>query len=310
MRRSAPLIAALAAVAALSTAAALVTGAIGQGTNAEADAPPTVRARRIPVAPGVSLHVVERGDPNGTPVLLLHGLSDSWSSFSRFMDHLPSDLRLIAVDLRGHGASSKPTTGYGIPVLAHDVAVILDSLKLDRVVVVGHSMGSLVAQHLVAQRPNRASGLVLIGAARGGAHIPGMAEFRAAVAQFVNDEEPVSESFARDFQMSTLHVPVPAPFLDSAVAASLKLPARVWKALLQGFVTDSGPTSVPLVPTLVMWGDKDTIMPLDEQRLLVQRFGASFETFGATGHSTHWERPALAAQRVVGFMQDVAGARK
>ena len=57
---------------------------------------------------GVTLQYVEQGDPTGVPVLLLHGVSDSWHSYEQVFPHLPEDIRAFALTLRGHGDSSRP----------------------------------------------------------------------------------------------------------------------------------------------------------------------------------------------------------
>ena len=64
------------------------------------------------VGKGVRLEYVEQGDPAGVPVVMLHGVTDSWRSFERVLPHLPPSVRAIAVTQRGHGDSSKPDTGY------------------------------------------------------------------------------------------------------------------------------------------------------------------------------------------------------
>ena len=92
------------------------------------------------------LHIVETGNPSGQPILFIHGFSQSWLSWSR---QLTSDLgrtyRLIAMDLRGHGSSEKPRTGYDDSRLwADDVNAVIKTLDLDRPVLSGWSYGPLV----------------------------------------------------------------------------------------------------------------------------------------------------------------------
>ena len=63
---------------------------------------------------GVRLHCVQQGPPTAPAVLMLHGYTDSWYSFSRVLPLLPPDLRFIVPDQRGHGSSDKPLSGYGM----------------------------------------------------------------------------------------------------------------------------------------------------------------------------------------------------
>ena len=115
-------------------------------------------------APSVRLPVIEHGDPDGVPVVLLHGLSDSGRSFEPLLPHLPPSLRVLAMTLRGHGDAPKPEDGYGAEQMAADVVAILDDADVDRAVVAGHSMGSIIATRLALDAPERVAGLVLMGA--------------------------------------------------------------------------------------------------------------------------------------------------
>src|SRR5262245_14895657 len=103
-------------------------------------------AKTITLPNGVTLPFAERGRPSGMPVVCLHGLSDSWRSFELVLDHLPDDVRLFALSLRGHGDASRPATGYRPEDFAADVAGFLGAMGVSSAVIVGHSMGSYVAQ--------------------------------------------------------------------------------------------------------------------------------------------------------------------
>lgn len=120
---------------------------------------------------GVDLHYVEwrsegeaRPDP---PVLLLHGLSSN----ARYWDRLARELggrHLVALDQRGHGLTGRPpkapdpSSGYAMEQLIDDAVFVVQELRLESPVVVGHSWGATVALELVGTRPGSASGLVFI----------------------------------------------------------------------------------------------------------------------------------------------------
>ena len=95
---------------------------------------------------GVRLHVVEAGNPIGRPIVLIHGMSQCWLSWSRQLDSdLAKDFRLVAFDLRGHGLSDKPREGYADSRLwADDVKAVIDALDLDHPILCGWSYGPLV----------------------------------------------------------------------------------------------------------------------------------------------------------------------
>ena len=128
---------------------------------------------------GVTLRYAAQGDPAGVPVVLLHGLTDSHPSYAPMTAHLPDHIRAYALTTRGHGDSDKPEHGYALEDQAADVAAFLDAVGHEAAVIVGHSMGSYIAQRFAIDHPERTVGLVLMGAFRSFAGDPGLAEFRA-----------------------------------------------------------------------------------------------------------------------------------
>jgi len=195
---------------------------------------PLQDVKHIDLADGTRLDYVEQGDTTGVPVILLHGYTDSWRSYERVLPHLPQSLHVFAVTQRGHGGSGKPDSEYEPPVFARDVAGFMDSLGIERAVIVGHSMGSTVAQRFAVDYPQRVRALVLEGAFM---PRPANSEVRKFLAEVAALEDPIAPGFARAFQQSTLAQPVPPEFFETLVGESLKVPARVWRAALQPYLT-------------------------------------------------------------------------
>ena len=264
------------------------------------------------LATGVRLRYAERGDPGTPVVILLHGYSDSWASFSRVLPLLPTRLHAYALDQRGHGDSERPRAGYRMRDLAADVVAFMDAKGIARATVVGHSMGSFVAQQVALAAPARVERLVLVGSATSAHRIVGIGELAAAVRAFPDPEGPAPLEFAREFQVSTVHRPVPAAFMDSAVAASRRLPARVWRALLDGMLATAPPAGLAAfrAPTLLLWGERDAYFPRSEQDALLRLIpGARLAVYPGTGHSPHWERPAEFARDLARFVAGDVAAR-
>lgn len=110
---------------------------------------------------GVALRVAQAGAPGDPPVVLLHGASSSAATWQAFGTALAaSGYRAIAPDLRGHGGSAR-TPSYPLTGWSDDVVGLLDLLALERVALVGHSLGGYVASVVAARRPDRVSRLVL-----------------------------------------------------------------------------------------------------------------------------------------------------
>src|SRR4051812_5830361 len=184
---------------------------------------------------GALIRYAEQGDPAGEPLLLLHGYTDSWYSYSRLLPLLePGGYHVFAIDQRGHGCSERPFGDYTTDDFAADVDAFLDAVGVRTATLVGHSMGSLVARRVAVRYPHRVSGLVLIGAIL--AANEATEELQMAVQML---EDPVPAHFVREFQESTVHVRPPVPFLEGVIAESLKVPARVWRETLAGlFASD------------------------------------------------------------------------
>jgi pimeloyl-ACP methyl ester carboxylesterase len=264
-----------------------------------------IRIGDVRLPDGVRLRYAEQGDAAGQPVILLHGYSDSWRSYDPVLPLLPRSVRAYALDLRGHGDSDRPATGYAMRDLAVDVIAFMDARGIARATIVGHSMGSFVAQQVAVAAPDRVERLVLIGSGTTPRQIVGILELKAAIDAFDTPDAPVPAAFAREFQESTIHHAVPAAFVDGAVAASRKLPVRVWRALMDGMLA----TDVPAVlrerriPTLLLWGERDAYWTRSEQDALVRLLGtATLTVYPETGHALHWERPETVARDLVAFL--------
>ena len=263
--------------------------------------------KNIELANEVKLQYVEQGDAAGTPVLFLHGITDSWYSFEPVLPHLPASIHAFAISQRGHGNSDRPAAGYRTRDFAADIAAFMDAFELKRAVIAGHSMGSIIARRFALDYPERTLGLVLMGsflACRGNSEV---ADFRDAVA---NLTDPVDYGFALEFQQSTLAGPVPQAFLETVVEESLKVPARVWSAALEGLLEDDHTAELERIdsPTLIVWGDKDAFCPDSDQRALLAGIaGSKFVAYPGVGHALHWEEPERFAADLAAFTEKLGG---
>jgi pimeloyl-ACP methyl ester carboxylesterase len=241
---------------------------------------------------GVRLRYAEAGDKEARPVILLHGYTDSSFSYSRVLPALALKYRVYALDQRGHGDSERPAAGYAVKDFAADVVAFMDAKGLRRATVVGHSMGSFVAQQVAASAPERVERLVLIGSAATPRNSV-VNDLRQAV-DALGDDGPVPEKFAREFQTSTVHAPLPAEFMDRVVAESRKVPARVWRAAITALYADEPGDRLGRIkaPTLIIWGDRETVFLRAEQDALVRQLSNPvLKVYEETGHSPQWERP-------------------
>lgn len=256
----------------------------------------------IRLSTGVELQYVEQGAVSGTPVIFLHGYTDSWYSFEKVMLHLPPSIHAYSLSQRGHGLSSKPGNGYAPEDFSADLNAFMEQLHIPEAIIVGHSMGSLVAQRFAIDHPERTNGLVLIGAIASVRNNMGLMEF-SKIIETLND--PVDSVFVYEFQKSTLAKDIPGMELHTFVSESRQVPASIWKAVMKGMLTADYVQELKKVkaPTLIVYGDKDAIIPASDQDTLTSTISNSLlVTYKGAGHGLHWEEPERFADDLLGFI--------
>lgn len=264
-----------------------------------------IRFGFVSLASGVRMRYAERGAAGGDVIVLLHGYSDSWFSWSGIMPLLPDDVRVIAVDLRGHGMTEYAGADYSIDALADDVASLLDVLGVQKAVVVGHSMGSLVAQGVAVRHGERVRQLVLVGAPVGKGS-PALVELADFVLTF---GDAVPDGFIREFQESTAYSHVDPQFIERAIAESGRLSVAEWRGIAAGFGVVDYLDELPRFkgPALLIWGEQDQYFPRNEQDALLRALpNARLIAYEETGHAVHWERPDRFAADLLRFVRERA----
>jgi len=261
-----------------------------------------VRLDEVSVATGTRIHYAESGEAGGEPVLFLHGYADSWLSWSPILERLPETIHAFAPSQRGHGDSNRPDCCYGISDFVADAVAFLDAVGIERASLVGHSMGALVAQRMATEHPRRVRRLVLLGA-----YAQGSSAVFLDLADLVEGlADPVPEAFVRDYQLSTLHTPLPAFALEAVVAESRKLPSRLWREVLAELLDADLRDGLSRIqaPTLILWGVQDLIVDRAEQQLLWASIPqATLRLYSDTGHALHRERPDVFVRHLEAFLE-------
>jgi non-heme chloroperoxidase len=260
----------------------------------------TERPIRLPN--GVTLGYVEQGPSGATPVILLHGFPDSWLSYEPVLGYLPASIRAIALSQRGFGNSDKPATGYHPRDLAADLSDFMSLRNIPQAVIVGHSMGALVAQSFALDYPERTAGLALIGTFRSQAENTELLEM---VDAFGEMSDPIDLGLVRAFQASTLAQPVHPEFFATVVAESARLPLRVWRAVLQEVVAydDFAQLGGIEAPTMLYWGEGDGFSSYEQQQELAAAIpDAELRVYAGAGHSLHWEEPKRFSADLANFV--------
>jgi pimeloyl-ACP methyl ester carboxylesterase len=123
----------------------------------------TNRFERYYQANGLRIHAMvwERPHSDAIPLMILHGLWESWHTFASLAPRFALQRTVYVLDLRGHGQSDKPAKGYRLQDYAADVLGILEQLPHQQMHLLGHSLGSLVAIHLAGNKPTSLARLIL-----------------------------------------------------------------------------------------------------------------------------------------------------
>lgn len=121
--------------------------------------------------------------------------------------------------------------------------------------------------------------------------------------------DPVDAAFVRAFAESTLAQPVPQAFVNTMIQENLKVPARVWRATLEGLLEDDSVRELDKIkaPTLIVWGDHDAFVPLGDQKMLEMAItGSRLVVYPGAGHAVYWEEPDRVAFDLGGFIETIA----
>ena len=259
--------------------------------------------RRVALPNGISLAYVELGNPNGRPVLLVHGYTDSSRPWSLPAPYLAAEHRLIAVDLRGHGASSVPESSYTVSEMTHDLHLFLDHLKIDKVDFVGHSLGSMIGQLFAQRHPDRVRKLVLVGSTLTAAKATAPGSWLWDNVHALTDPIDPGSPFIGEW--TTNPTPVDGDFIEHARREACSIPTRIWRVVLKELcVSDFGRLSSTIdTPTLIVWGGQDPLFSAEDQTALRQTIkGAEFIAFDSLGHNLQWEDPAGVAAAIDRFL--------
>jgi non-heme chloroperoxidase len=260
---------------------------------------------------GVELNVREAGD--GRPVVFLHGVMCSGWFFQRQLEHAAGGAwRAIAPDFRGHGDSEKVLEGHTVPNYAHDVQALIGQMGVERPVLVGWSMGAMVAwDYLQAFGQSDVAGLVIVDQppsdfAWGDGYEYAM--FTAeALAHTVAEIQMDRTALATEFAELMLHAPTPE-VVAGFVTELTKPPPAVATSILVDQTFRDYRAFLPeiTVPTLVTFGGDDKATNPAAGKWIADRIpGARLEVFEASSHCPFFEEPEAFNKALEGFLAEL-----
>jgi pimeloyl-ACP methyl ester carboxylesterase len=260
---------------------------------------------------GVQLHAVETGNSKGRPLMFIHGFSQCGMAWSRQLNSdLADTFRLVAIDLRGHGLSGKPTEGYEDSRLwADDVHAVIRALDLDHPVLCGWSYGPLVILDYIRHYGE--------GDIRGANFIGGVTKLGSEDAASVLTPEflgLIPGFFSTDAQESVLAL---TSLIRMCIASDLSdqefylmlgfnvsVPPYVRKGLFSRAFDNDDLLPKIRKPVLITHGDADAVVSLaviDKQMKRIAN--TQTHVMANAGHACFWDEPAAFNQRLRKFVE-------
>jgi pimeloyl-ACP methyl ester carboxylesterase len=273
---------------------------------------------------GIPVNYVDVGGGDGIPVVLVHGLGGQWQNWLENIPRLAQDRRVVAMDLPGFGLTPEPDGDeeISIPRYGRCVNALCDKLGLERVHLVGNSMGGFIAAEVAIQFPERVERLVLVSAAG----ISSAETLQGPILTFGRVAAALAtNSVARHRRLAS------RPITRHISLALVARHPRLLKADLayEGFFKGAGKGGFDdalrasleydfrdrigdvKVPTLIVWGEKDSIIPvrdadeferlIDDSRKVVMK---------DTGHIPMAERPNAFNDVLVEFLAETGAAEE
>lgn len=250
---------------------------------------------------GIDMAYIDVGNSNGKPPLLVHGYTDTsraWSNVAPFF----KDRRIIAIDLRGHGGTTAPECCYTMMEFSNDVSLFITEMKLGKVDVAGHSLGTMVSQTLAATHPEQVNKLVLLAGSAMGASKTGGWLWDNVMA--LSDPIDPESKFMNDW--FSRPKPLEPPELDTyGKQEAAKIPVRVWRGILLANTMSDLSTIDALIkaPTLIVAGEKDGLISNDKSEALKNAIANSeYHVVKNAGHGLFKEYPKDVAGMVTEFL--------
>ena len=263
--------------------------------------PPTERWVTIR---GIECFVEDRG--RGPVVLLAHGMWCDASMFDRLAEDLARDHRVLIPDLRGHGRSAVPKSPWRITDLADDFAVLLDELGVQRVTLLGFSMGGMAAVDFALRYGNRLDNLALVGTSAAAEELVRAAEIRTLARLIQVTGQP--RLLAREASRAAFSVGFRES--NSALVARWESTVRAMSnpGLIHALRAVAGRQSLLerlgeiQVPTVVVTGGADRVVKPRWSREMHRRLRRSrLITYPGVGHAVPTERPTEVAALLRGL---------
>lgn len=257
---------------------------------------------------GLGVRYREEGPRDGPAIIMVHGFTSSLETWDLLAAELKDEYRVIRMDLPGHGLTGPDPQGrYTNEDTVRFLAEFIDALNVEKPVLVGNSLGGLVSWRLAATSSEALSGLILISP--GGFSINGVTDKPVEVPLMV-------EMYLTKAPMAGIKRATTALYADPEKLTEARINSvrdmMLWPGNGEAFVARAASFTLPdptddlsniTVPTLIVWGDKDVMVPLAHGSKFVAALpNAKLKIYENTGHVPQEEMPEKLASDFRGFL--------
>jgi len=271
---------------------------------------------------GINMTYMTIGPEDGDIIVLIHGATDSRLSWAQVAPQLAdAGYRVYVPELRGHGKTDKPAGVNGIYTVeehAADIISFMDKVGIKSADVVGHSLGSLIAQELAADIPDKVKSITLIASGAKSCDNESLTwVYEGDGTDYLgvhgyDDTKTFPPEFLADWAGCTNE---DADFCKGIYMHAAQLPYEVWGYIfggLQVYDNTDGLADITC-PVQIIWGTKDSIFLESDQKALqdglVNAASVDFVPIEGASHNTHWDSKANAT-KVSGLIADFAASHK
>lgn len=256
----------------------------------------------------LNIHYYEGGPSSAQTILMVHGFAANKDNWLRFARHFTQDYQVIALDLPGFGASSRPTGSYDVGTQTERLASIIDALGIKQLHLIGNSMGGHISALYAARYPHRTRSLTLLD----NAGITSTQPSELLLRLQRGEPNPLVVRSREDFQHLLDFIFVQPPYLPESLKGYFAEQAIANSAHYDQVFTHLVERYIPLepelpkiqAPMLVIWGAEDRVLDVSSVEIMQPLLHQPRITIlPDTGHAPMIERPELSAQHYRTFLQ-------
>lgn len=275
----------------------------------------TVPPGKIAWVEGIRIHYDDAG--SGPALVLLHGLGASIFSLRKNIPDLARSFRVIAPDMPGYGLSSREASDLSLTAQSLYLEALLDQIDVHRVSIVGHSMGGSVAQRFALRRPDRVERLVLIASTT-----DGFMRSASWASRLLRPFIPLFVTLvlhgAAGRRLWSRAAVYDQSYLTPEILAGYAAPGHIrghtsaYQRLMVDRAKDKAIDASQIrAPTLLVWGERDRIVSIEQGRRLHDAIrGSRLVVVPRAGHWVMEEQPESVNRLIRDFLEAPAGTEK